>query len=47
MIKNHLGIFNSEQKDPLFPSSTQIPILIDKYDGQPIEENDEYIYWSN
>ena len=47
LIENLLGIFNSEQKAPLFPSSTQMPILIDKYDGQPIEENDEYIYWSN
>ena len=47
LIENLLGKFNSEQKDPLFPSSTQIPILIDKYDGQIIEEKDEYIYWSN
>ena len=47
LIENLLGIFNSEQKDPLFLSSTQMPILIDKYDGQAIEENDEYIYWSN
>jgi len=47
LIENLLGKFNSEQKDPLFPSSTQMPILIDKYDGQIIEEKDEYIYWSN
>jgi len=24
-----------------------MPILIDKYDGQIIEEKDEYIFWSN
>ena len=46
-IENLLEKFNSEQEDPLFPSSVQIPILIDKYDGQTIEAQDEYIYWSN
>ena len=46
-IENLLEKFNAEQEDPLFPSSVQIPILIDKYDGQTIEAQDEYIYWSN
>ena len=47
MIEKLLSEFNSEQKDPLFPSAYEAPILIDKYDGQIYEEGDEYIYWSN
>ncbi len=47
MIEKLLAKFNSEQKEPLFPSAFEAPILIDKYDGQAYEEGDEYIYWSN
>ena len=47
LIEELLVQFNSEQQDPLFPSSTEVPIMIDKYDGQEYEEEDEYIYWSN
>jgi hypothetical protein len=39
--------FNSEQKDPLFPSAYEVSTMIDKYDGQEYQEGDEYIYWSN
>ena len=46
-IEELLIEFNSEQKDPLFPSSYDVPIMIDKYDGKKYEEGDEYIYWSN
>ena len=46
-IENLLEKFNSEQKEPLFSSSYDAPIMIDKYDGQTYEEGDEYIYWSN
>jgi arylsulfatase A-like enzyme len=46
-IEELLIEFNSEQKDPLFPSSYDVPIMIDKYDGKEYEEGDEYIYWSN
>ena len=46
-IENLLVMFNSEQANPLYPSSTELPVLIDKYDGQVIEDADEYIYWSN
>ena len=46
-IEELLVEFNSEQKDPLFPSSYDVPIMIDKYDGKEYEEGDEYIYWSN
>ena len=46
-IENLLVRFNSEQASPLYPSSTELPVLIDKYDGQVIEDADEYIYWSN
>ena len=46
-IENLLEKFNSEQKEPLFMSSYDAPIMIDKYDGQKYEEGDEYIYWSN
>ena len=34
-------MFNSEQANPLYPSSTELPVLIDKYDGQVIEDTDE------
>ena len=47
LIEDLLAKFNSEQKEPLFPSSYDAPIMIDKYDGQKYEEGDEYIYWSN
>ena len=47
LIEELLVQFNSEQKDPLFPASYEVPIMIDKYDGQKYEEGDEYIYWSN
>ena len=47
LIEELLAKFNSEQKEPLFPSSYEAPIMIDKYDGQDYEEGDEYIYWSN
>jgi arylsulfatase A-like enzyme len=46
-IKELLAKFNSEQKEPLFPSAYEAPIMIDKYEGQKYEEGDEYIYWSN
>ena len=46
-IEKLLLQFNSEQKEPLFPSAFEAPIMIDKYDGQAYEEGDEYIYWSN
>ena len=46
-IEELLAKFNSEQKNPLFPSSYDAPIMIDKYDGKEYEEGDEYIYWSN
>ena len=47
LIEELLAKFNSEQKEPLFPSSYEAPIMIDKFDGQDYEEGDEYIYWSN
>ena len=47
LIEELLVKFNSEQKDPLFPPSYDVPIMIDKYDGQEYKEGDEYIYWSN
>ena len=46
-IESLLVTFNSEQASPLYPSSTELPVLIDKYDGQVIDDADEYIYWSN
>ena len=46
-IENLLVMFNSEQANPLYPSSTELPVLIDKYDGQVIEDTDEFIFWSN
>ena len=47
LLKSLLAQFNSEQADPLVPSAYEVPILIDKYDGQKYEEGDDYIYWSN
>lgn len=46
-IEELMTKFNSEQNDPLFPASYEVPIMIDKYDGQKFEEGDEYLYWSN
>ena len=39
--------FNSEQAEPIVSSAYEVPIMIDKYDGQEYEAGDEYIYWSN
>ena len=47
LLEELLVKFNSEQKDPLFPSAYEVSTMIDKYDGQEYEEGDEYIYWSN
>ncbi len=42
-----LDAHNAEQAEPLWPSITQSPQLIDKHGGQPYEPGDEYIYWPN
>ena len=47
LLDSLLAKFNSEQADPIIPSAFQMPVRIDKYDGQEFEEDDEYIYWSN
>ena len=47
LLEQLLDEFNSEQADPVVPSAFEVPILIDKYDGQEYEEGDDYIYWSN
>jgi arylsulfatase A-like enzyme len=47
LLEGLLVKFNSEQSDPMFPSAYEVPIMLDKYDGQDYEEADEYIYWSN
>ena len=47
LLEQLLDKFNSEQANPVVPSAFQVPILIDKYDGQEYEEGDDYIYWSN
>ncbi len=47
LIEELLVQFNSEQQDPLFPASYEVPVMIDKYDGHKYEEGDDYIYWSN
>ena len=47
LLEQLLDKFNSEQADPVVPSAFEVPILIDKYDGQEYEEGDDYIYWSN
>ena len=42
-----LDAHNLEQAEPLWPSTVNAPILIDKHTGQKYEKNDEYIYWPN
>lgn len=39
--------FNAEQMDPLWPSTVQLPILIDKTGAEEAQPGDEYIYWPN
>ena len=46
-LESLLNAHNAEQADPLWPSVTQSPQLIDKHGGQPYEDGDEYIYWPN
>jgi uncharacterized sulfatase len=38
---------NSQQVDPLWPSVSETPFLIDKVWMEPYEEGDEYVYWPN
>ena len=47
LLEGLLAKFNSEQAEPVVPSGFEVPIMIDKYDGQEYEAEDEYIYWSN
>ena len=47
LMKGLLAEHNSKQSEPLFPSVFEMPILIDKFEGQEFEKGDEYIYWSN
>jgi len=42
-----LAAHNAEQAEPLWPSVTNAPQLIDKHGGQVYEPGDEYIYWPN
>lgn len=42
-----LDAHNAEQAPPLWPSISQSPQLIDKHDGEPYAQGDEYIYWPN
>ena len=42
-----LAEHNAEQAEPMWPSITPSPQLIDKHGGQPYEEGDDYIYWPN
>ena len=46
-MKGLLAEHNSKQSEPLFPSVFEMPILIDKFEGQEFEKGDDYIYWSN
>ena len=47
LLESLLTKFNTEQSEPVVPSGYEVPIMIDKYDGQEYEAGDEYIYWSN
>ena len=47
LLKGLLAEHNSKQSEPLFPSVFEMPILIDKFEGQEFEKGDDYIYWSN
>ena len=38
---------NAEQREPLWPSLTETPILLDKVQGDQEILGDEYIYWCN
>jgi arylsulfatase A-like enzyme len=42
-----LDAHNAEQAEPLWPCVIEGPIRIDKTSADPIDENDEYIYWPN
>jgi arylsulfatase A-like enzyme len=42
-----LDAHNAEQAEPLWPCVIEGPIRIDKTSADPLDENDEYIYWPN
>ncbi|MBU4315836.1 MAG: sulfatase-like hydrolase/transferase [Proteobacteria bacterium] len=46
-LKEVLAAHNSEQIEPLWPSSGELPVFIDKTSAQPETADDEYIYWPN
>ena len=42
-----LAAHNGEQVEPLWPTVSNSPQLIDKTTNEPMEEGDEFIYWPN
>ena len=38
---------NAEQREPLWPSLVEVPVLIDRTANSREQEGDEYIYWAN
>ena len=42
-----LAAHNAEQVEPLWPTVSNSPQLIDKTTNEPMEEGDEFIYWPN
>ena len=46
-LESLLDTHNAEQAEPMWPSVTQSPQLIDKDGSRPYEVGDEYIYWPN
>jgi uncharacterized sulfatase len=46
-LRRALAEHNAEQSEPAWPSTIEAPIPIDKSLAQPLEPDDEYVYWSN
>ncbi|MDG2501790.1 MAG: sulfatase-like hydrolase/transferase [Porticoccaceae bacterium] len=46
-LEGLLAAHNAEQVEPLWPSVSNSPQLIDKTSNEPFEEGDEFIYWPN
>jgi arylsulfatase A-like enzyme len=42
-----LEAFNSQQRDPLWPSMLEAPVLVDKPLNRAVSADDEFIFWSN
>ncbi len=46
-LKSLLDAHQAAQAEPIWPSSVATPVYVDKTLAEPLQEDDEFIYWEN